>query len=195
MKNRLKRVSMRIFSWNVNGIRAAAKNGMLNWLSEEAPDVVCFQEIKATREDVDDLIHSPFGYQSHWFSAQKKGYSGVAIYSKKMPDDVSIGIGDKSFDDEGRVISALFGNTVVLSCYFPNSQRDHKRLGYKLEFCQAIEEYVQKLRRSKKGIVLCGDLNIAHQEIDLKNPKSNMNNAGFLPEERAWMTWATVWRS
>ncbi|MCC6276607.1 MAG: exodeoxyribonuclease III [Oligoflexia bacterium] len=179
---------MRIYSWNLNGIRSAATQGLLKWLSDESPDIVCFQELKANREDVDQLILSPFGYQSFWHSAEKKGYSGVAIYSRRRPDDISLGLGVKAFDREGRVIAAQFGDLIVVSAYFPNSQRDHARLGFKIDFCEAIAEYVDKLVSSKKSVVLCGDFNIAHQEIDLKNPHSNRNNAGFLPEERAWMS-------
>ncbi len=178
---------MKIVSWNVNGVRASAKNGMLQWLSFEQPDVVCLQEIKALEEDLEDIVKIPFGYLSYWHPAEKKGYSGVAIYSKTEPLDVKKGFGYKQFDSEGRVITARFSNFNLINAYFPNSQRDHARLGYKLDFCQAMLEYCEGLLRKGENIILCGDFNIAHTEIDLANPKTNTQNAGFLPEERAWM--------
>lgn len=177
----------RIVSWNVNGIRAAAKNGMFRWLSEEGPDIFCLQEIKAVPEDLDELFHSPFGYQTHWHSAQKKGYSGVAIFTKRTPLSVQRGIGIAAFDSEGRVLTADYGHFVLINAYFPNSQRDHARLPFKLQFCEAMLKYCDALVKAGKNIILCGDFNIAHQEIDLANPHSNKNNAGFLPEERAWL--------
>lgn len=178
---------MKIISWNVNGIRSVANKGLLNWLSEESPDILCVQEIKAEQAVLDPILITPYEYNSYWFSAQKKGYSGVAIYSKEKPIDVSYGIGDARFDSEGRTITAEFKKIIVINSYFPNSQRDHARLGYKIEYCDKFLQYVEKLRKSGKGLVMCGDYNIAHKEIDLKNPKTNMNNAGFLPEERSWM--------
>lgn len=179
---------IQITSWNVNGIRAAAKNGLLKWLSYESPDIFCAQEVKAEVGDLDDVILHPFKYNSYFHSAQKKGYSGVAIYSKKEPLDVKTGIGIGNIDSEGRVITAKFSDFTLINAYFPNSQREHGRLGYKLDFCQAMQEYCQGLVRKKTNIVLCGDFNVAHEEIDLANPKTNTNNAGFLPEERAWMS-------
>jgi exodeoxyribonuclease III len=177
----------KLYSWNVNGIRAAAKGGFLKWLSEENPDIVCLQETRALREDLDDLLISPFGFNSYWHSAQKKGYSGVGVYSKDKPLRITDGIGDKVFDEEGRTQILEYKDFVLLNCYFPNSRRDHSRLGYKLDFCDALLKLTDKFVREKKNVVICGDFNIAHKEIDLANPKTNVDNAGFLPQERDWM--------
>lgn len=178
---------MKILSWNVNGIRAAQKKGFLEWFEEQKADVVCLQETKAQPDQLEeDLLH-PLGYHSQFFSAEKKGYSGVAIYSKKEPIEVYQGIGDKEADSEGRVLGFEFKNCIVYSAYFPNSQREHTRLDFKLRFCKKIKSYLDKKVKAGKNIVLTGDYNIAHKEIDLKNPKTNKKNAGFLPEERAWM--------
>lgn len=179
--------SMEITTWNVNGIRASAKNGMLEWLSYSQPEIFCMQEIKANFEDLDPLLQSPFGYKTFWNSAEKKGYSGVATYSKIEPLNVTTGLGIKKIDVEGRVQTLKFKDFSLVNAYFPNSQRDHARLDYKLEFCDAMKSHCDKIVKSGQHLVLCGDYNIAHKEIDLANPKTNMNNAGFLPEERAWM--------
>jgi exodeoxyribonuclease-3 len=178
---------IKVYSWNVNGVRAAVKKGMLKWLSQESPDILCLQEIKAQVADLEELILAPFNYQSYWGPADKKGYSGVAIYSKTKPLSVKIGLGIKEFDSEGRSIVADYGAFTLINCYFPNSRRDHSRLDYKLRFCDVILEMSEKLTKQKKGFVLCGDINIAHKDIDLANPKTNRDTAGFLPEERAWL--------
>ncbi len=178
---------MKLLSWNVNGIRAASKAGFLDWFAAENADVVCLQEIKATQDQLDETLRNPTKFHSFWHSAQKPGYSGVAVFTKKEPLRVQIGIGVEEIDAEGRVLIAEFADFVLINTYFPNSQRDHKRLGFKLSFCNQILKTCDSLRSKGKNLVLCGDLNIAHKEIDLKNPKSNLNNAGFLPEERAWM--------
>lgn len=178
---------MNIISWNVNGLRAVIKNGFLQWLEQDGPDVLCLQEIKCSPEQLELGQVNPFEYESYWHPAKKAGYSGVAIFSKTKPRDVVEGIGKDEFDDEGRVITADFDDFVVVNAYFPNSQRDHARLDYKLRFCDAMMKYCEGLRKKKRNVILCGDYNIAHKEIDLRNPKSNQKNAGFLPEERAWM--------
>jgi exodeoxyribonuclease-3 len=177
---------MKVISWNVNGIRAATRNGFLDWLHSETPDLVCIQESKANADQLDSDLLQPQGYNTYWHSAEKAGYSGVALFSKKKPKDIVQGIKVPEIDSEGRVISAFFDSLVVVNAYFPNSQREKARLDYKLFFCDEILKYLEKLRRSH-SVLLCGDYNIAHKEIDLKNPKTNVNNAGFLPEERAWM--------
>lgn len=180
---------MKWVSWNVNGIRAAHRAGFLNWFENAVADVVCLQETKATIDQLDQDLHHPLGYHSYWHSAEKAGYSGVAVYSKVEPLEVIYGLGLPEIDCEGRVIQLEFpGGLRLLNCYFPNSQRGHARLSYKLQFCDEIFKYCQNLRAQGKNLVICGDFNIAHQEIDLRNPKSNIDNAGFLPEERAWMT-------
>ena len=178
---------MKLASWNVNGIRAAGRTTFASWFEAEAADVVCVQEIKAVPEQLDEALLHPLGYHSFWHSAQKPGYSGVAVYSKKEPLAVQNGLGIPEIDQEGRVIRVDYSDFVLLNCYFPNSQREHTRLDYKLRFCQKIQEFAESLKQQGKNLVICGDLNIAHQEIDLANPKSNENNAGFLPEERAWL--------
>jgi len=179
---------MKLVSWNVNGIRAASKKGMLDWLEQERPDVFCLQETKAQPEQLTSELLEPLDYQSYWHSAEKKGYSGVATYSRIAPKSVSQGIGDQDIDREGRVQTLVFEDFTLVNAYFPNSQREGARLGYKLHFCEAILTYCRELVQAGSHIVLCGDYNIAHEEIDLKNPKTNKKNAGFLPEERAWMT-------
>ncbi len=180
-----------IVSWNVNGVRAAEKKGFLDWLKDEKPDILCIQETKAERAQLSSSLLSPrlengASYKSWWHSAQKKGYSGTAIFSKFEPLEVTpLGIDD--FDCEGRVTAAHFEDFSVISAYFPNSQEGGARLSYKLEFCAAIKEYCDTLVTSGRNIILCGDYNIAHKPIDLANPQSNEKNPGYLPEERAWM--------
>ena len=177
---------MRIMSWNVNGIRAAHKNGFPQWFESERADIVALQETKARPDQLEEAMLHPLGYHSYWHSAQKPGYSGVALYSKQEPLRIQTGIGVP--ENEGRVILAEYRDFALINAYFPNSQREHARLGYKLEFCKRIFEFLEEMKKSGKNVVLCGDFNIAHQAIDLKNPKANEKNAGYLPEERAWMT-------
>lgn len=178
---------MNIFSWNVNGVRAATRKGMLEWMSYQSPDILCLQETKCQESDLEANIMAPFGYKSIWCSAEKRGYSGVALYSKAPPEKVTFGLGVKEFDSEGRTLIAQFPKFTLINCYFPNSRHDHSRLSYKLDYCDAIMKYCAKMTKQKKPFVLCGDINVAHKEIDLKNPKTNQDNPGFLPEERAWM--------
>jgi exodeoxyribonuclease-3 len=179
---------VRLFSWNVNGIRAAWRGGLARWLRRERPDVVCIQEVKAHPDDLPEGMVHPLGYQSFWHPARKIGYSGVTTYTRLEPLAVSYGMGRREFDDEGRVLFTEFERFVLVNAYFPNSGRDHSRLEFKLRFCQAIARRLNRMRRAGKNVVMCGDYNIAHQAIDLRNPTQNRNNAGFLPEERAWMT-------
>jgi exodeoxyribonuclease-3 len=181
-------MSIKLASWNVNGLRACARSGFGDWLAREAADVVCVQEIKAREEDLPEEILHPAGYHSFWHSAKKPGYSGVAIYSRKEPISVTYGLGERSIDDEGRVLLAEFKNFSIISSYFPNSQRDHARLPYKLKFCTKFLSFCERQKQTGKSLLICGDFNIAHQEIDLRNPKPNVKNAGFLPDERSWMT-------
>ncbi len=182
-----KKAFMKLVSWNVNGIRSAEKKGFLKWFESERADWVCLNEIKATPDQLSVFTREPKGYTSFWAPAKKPGYSGVAIYAKREPQEVHIGMGVPEFDDEGRVLQLEYPEFTLISAYFPNSQREAARLPYKLRFCDAMEKLCQKIRAKGKNVVLCGDFNIAHKEIDLKNPKSNQKNAGFLPEERAWM--------
>jgi exodeoxyribonuclease-3 len=183
--------SVRIVSWNVNGIRAVEKKGFVSWLEAESPDLLCLQETKARPDQLsEELLHPCFGkgkkYRSYWSSAQKAGYSGVAVYSKTEPDRVET-LGLPEFDNEGRVLELFFGDLAVISAYFPNSQDAGARLDYKLAFCDAIKKHCDALGAAKKHLVLCGDYNIAHTPIDLARPRENEGNAGYLPEERAWM--------
>ena len=178
---------MKFISWNVNGIRAAQKGGFIKWFEEQAADFVCLQETKARPEQLEEGVLHPAGYHSYWHSAEKPGYSGVAIYAKKEPLSIKEGMGIPEIDREGRVIIAEYKDVTLINSYFPNSQRDHARLPYKLEFCDQMFRFLEKLRKQGKTVLICGDFNISHKAIDLKNPKSNEKNAGFLPEERAWM--------
>ena len=179
---------MKMMSWNVNGLRAVTKKGFVEWLYETSPDVLCLQEIKAEAEQLSEEARNPRGYFSYFSSCRiRKGYSGVALYSKIKPDLVEYGIGIKKFDDEGRIIIGHYGDLVLLNIYFPNGGGGAERLKYKLEFYDAFLLYVEKLRKKGKKVVFCGDVNTAHEEIDLARPKENEKNTGFLPEERAWV--------
>lgn len=179
---------MKIFSWNVNGLRAVQKKGFLDFFESSKADFFCLQEIKVQEDQLSEELLHPLKYHSVWSPAEKKGYSGVAIYSKREPVEVYRGLGVEEFDSEGRVLGVEYKDFILISAYFPNSQRDHARLDYKLRFCQKMYRFLNRLKKKGKNIILCGDYNIAHKEIDLKNPKTNQKNAGFLPEEREWMS-------
>ena len=175
-----------ILSWNVNGIRAIQKKGLVEWLRREAPDILCLQEIKATPEQLNADLLDPEGYTAIWKPAEKKGYSGVAAYVRQEPLSVEA-LGDAAFDVEGRTLLLEYPDVTIVNCYFPNSQAEGARLGYKIAFCDAVLERCRELVGRGRNIVLCGDYNIAHKPIDLARPKANEKNPGFLPEERAWM--------
>lgn len=202
---------MRIISWNVNGIRAVEKKGFVDWLLRSEADVVCVQETKAQPAQLSQALLLPGSaadagfvppvvglpspvmvdgagttYCSCWSSAKKAGYSGTAIYARRVPDRLEL-LGDAAYDDEGRVLTAFFGTLAVISAYFPNSQGQGLRLDYKLGFCAAMLRYLDRLVADGYDVVLCGDYNIAHTPADIANPKANEGNAGYLPEERAWM--------
>ncbi|MFP4510481.1 MAG: exodeoxyribonuclease III [Spirochaetaceae bacterium] len=176
-----------IVSWNVNGIRAAVRNGFIEWITGCGADVVCIQETKAHPDQLTEELLTPAGYSSYFANAEKRGYSGTAIFSRTPPDDVSF-LGEPDFDSEGRVLIETFGSLSVVNAYFPNSQEAGKRLSYKLAFCEAVKARVDSLVQNGQDVVLCGDYNIAHTEIDLARPKQNEKNPGYLPEERAWMS-------
>jgi len=178
---------VRLLSWNVNGIRACRRRGLLDWLQAEQADVVCLQEIRAHRQQVESDLQEIPGYHCLWHSARRPGYSGVATFSRRVPDAVQEGLGLEDFDREGRVLTVDLGAVSIVNAYFPNSQRTHARLGYKLDFCRAMLAHLADVRARGQRVLLCGDYNIAHREIDLRNPRENQDNAGFLPEERAWM--------
>lgn len=176
----------RILSWNVNGIRAVAKKGFLEWLERESPDMLCLQETKASPDQLTEELLAPAGYRTYWASAQKKGYSGVAVYTREEPREVAP-MGIARFDAEGRVLMLEYDDLVLITAYFPNSQDGGKRLDYKLDFCDSMQKICDDLGRQGKRLVLCGDYNVAHKPIDLARPKENEQSPGYLPEERAWM--------
>ncbi len=178
---------MRILCWNINGIRAAWKKGLPDWFSAEAPDILCLQETKAQVDQLDHEIINFEDYKSYFNAAEKKGYSGVAIYSQRAPLRVQNGLGDPYFDSEGRVIEMEFDKFVLFNVYFPNGGRGPERVKYKLDFYDALFRRAESLRAQNKKIIICGDYNTAHKEIDLARPKENVNTSGFLPEERSWI--------
>lgn len=178
---------LNLISWNVNGIRAGQRKGFLDWLSATSPDILCVQETKAHPDQLDDELRQPEGYHTYWASAEKKGYSGVALYSKTEPLSVQIGLGIEAYDREGRTIVADYGEFVFIGAYFPNGSRDHSRLPYKMAYYADFLAFCEDLRAQGKSVIFCGDVNTSHQEIDLARPKQNKKTTGFLPEERAWI--------
>jgi exodeoxyribonuclease III len=178
---------LRIVTLNVNGIRSAAKKGVFRWLAAQRADVVCLQEMKCQVQDLDPRLHAPKGYSAHHAFAAKKGYSGVSLYSRRAPDAVRVGFGVREFDTEGRYLEARFGRLSVISVYFPSGSAGPHRQASKLRFLKGFLLHLKKLLVEKREYVLCGDWNIAHREIDLKNWRSNQKNPGFTPEERAWI--------
>ncbi|MBF0386440.1 MAG: exodeoxyribonuclease III [Candidatus Omnitrophica bacterium] len=179
---------MRLISWNVNGIRSAEKKGFLAWFANEAPDILCLQETKAEKSQLSSALLEVPGYTSFWCSAQKKGYSGVAVYSRTAPLAVEYGLGQEEFDSEGRTLILIFKDFVLYNIYFPNGGAGNKRVPFKLGFYESFLRSAEKFRQSGRAIIVCGDVNTAHTEIDLARPKENQKNTGFLPEERAWVT-------
>lgn len=191
----------KIISANLNGIRSAAKKGFFEWLQGQQADFLCVQELKAQAADMTDDFLRPAGYHGHFHYAEKKGYSGAGVYSKQKPDAVQIGFGSAEFDAEGRYVRCDFGNLSVISLYAPSGSSSEERQQAKFRFMDEFLPHLAELIQSGREFVICGDWNIAHQEKDLKNWKSNQKNSGFLPEERAWMTrlfdelgWVDVYR-
>ncbi len=178
---------MRIISLNANGIRAAARKGFFDWMRQQKADVVCIQETKAQIHQLTDDVFSPSGYHCYYEDAVKKGYSGVAVYSRNKPDRVIRGFGEKEFDDEGRYLEVRLGKLSVASVYLPSGSSSEERQAAKFRFLDVFMPHLRKLRRRRSEYVLCGDWNIAHKKIDLRNWRSNQKNSGFLPEEREWM--------
>ncbi len=175
-----------IYSWNVNGIRAAQKKGLTEWMSALSADIVALQETKAQPEQLDEALLKPEGYHAYWASAEKKGYSGVCVYSKTEPERVET-LNAHEFDSEGRGLVLKFPELTLFNCYFPNSQAEGARLDYKLAFCSHLFELAKERVAAGENVVIVGDYNIAHKPIDLARPKQNEQNPGYLPEERAWM--------
>lgn len=178
----------RIVTLNLNGIRSAARKGWVQWLAAQSADVVCVQELKAQAGDLDETLISPAGLTGHFSFAEKKGYSGVGLYSRRAPRAIRRGFGDAEFDAEGRYIEADFGDLVVVSLYVPSGSSSDERQQAKFRFMAAFAPHLATLARRGQQVVVCGDLNIAHQEIDLRNWRSNQKNSGFLPEERQWLS-------
>ncbi len=178
---------MRIITYNVNGIRAAIKRGFIEWLNTNPADIICLQELKANKEDIDIESIESTGYRSYFFSAQKKGYSGVGILTRLLPDNVEYGHANEQSDFEGRVIRADFKDITLINAYFPSGTSGEHRQSYKYIWLNEFLDYLDKLRKSRRKIIVCGDYNIAHKEIDIHNPVSNKNTTGFFPEERAWL--------
>jgi len=179
---------MKIISWNVNGLRAIHRKGNWDWLMIDQPDIFCLQEIKATADQLPEEIRAPHGYHAYFDSPkEKKGYSGVAIYSKIKPEKVEYTMGVPVLDNEGRLMALYYKDFVLLTVYFPNGGGGPERLKYKMHFYDEFLKFIEKIRKSGKSIIFCGDVNTAHEEIDLARPKENAENTGFLPEERAWL--------
>jgi exodeoxyribonuclease-3 len=181
----------RIISWNVNGLRACSKKGFASWLASSRAEIVGLQEVRALPDQLDDEVREPENWHTRFFPAERKGYSGVGVYSRRAPDKVETSLGEKRFDVEGRIQLAHFGKLVVANGYFPKgsgNERDNSRVAYKLDFYRALFSKVEKLRKRGKRVLVMGDLNTAHEEIDLARPKQNHKNSGFLPEEREELT-------
>ena len=179
---------MKIISYNVNGIRAALKKGLLDWISSADPDILCFQEIKANEDQFDIQLFKDLGYEyNYWFSAQKKGYSGVGVLCKKKPNNIYYGTGINYMDFEGRNIRVDYSNVSVMSLYLP-SGTNQDRLSYKFKYMEDFLEYINDLKKTNKNLIICGDFNICHKAVDIHDPIRNANVSGFLPHERQWLT-------
>ncbi len=192
---------LRIITLNLNGIRSAATKGFFAWLSKSQADIVCVQEVKAQANDIPPQMRNPPGYNGFFHYAEKKGYSGVGVYCKAKPDKVVTGLGIADIDTEGRYLRCDFGNLSVVSVYLPSGSSSEERQTVKFSFMQRFFPHLRKIAKSGREFILCGDWNIAHKEIDLKNWRGNQKNSGFLPEERAWLTrvfdelgWVDVFR-
>jgi exodeoxyribonuclease-3 len=179
--------TIRILSWNVNGIRAIHKKGFLDWLQKESPDILCVQETKSSEDQVPEDLRNVQGYDTYFSTGEKKGYGGVGLFCKQKPVSVNFSLGIDGFDDESRAIVADFGTLVLFNVYFPNGKASKERLTYKLRFYDLFLEQIDNLLAKGRKIVICGDVNTAHKEIDLARPKQNEKISGFLPVERSWI--------
>jgi exodeoxyribonuclease III len=178
---------IKLLSWNVNGIRAAFKKGFAEWLEKESPDILCIQETKAQLDQITKELSTISGYHTYFCSAERKGYSGVAVFSKEKPVNVAYGMGDPIFDNEGRTLVVEYPTFTLFNIYYPNGGSGPERLQYKMNFYEYFTGYVMKLKQQGKNIVICGDVNTAHKEIDLARPKENQKTSGFMPMEREWV--------
>jgi exodeoxyribonuclease-3 len=178
---------MRLFSWNVNGIRAAYNKGFMDWFNATQPDILGVQETRADYDQLPDDLRQPPGYHTYWVSAEKKGYSGCALYTRTEPRNIQFGLGIPEYDSEGRTIVAEYDDFVFITAYFPNGGNDHSRVPFKMQYKAAFLAYCNWLREAGKAVIFCGDVNTAHKEIDLARPKENAKTTGFLPEERVWI--------
>jgi len=177
----------RLLSWNVNGLRAIQKKGFLDWFMQDSPDILCLQETKSQPDQLDDSLKNVSGYHVFFNSAERKGYSGVAVYSKEKPLDVQPGLGVPEFDTEGRTLIVVYPNFILFNIYYPNGKASSERLDFKMHFYDAFLEKANALKETGKNLVICGDVNTAHREIDLARPKENETVSGFLPIEREWI--------
>lgn len=179
---------MKLLSYNINGIRAALGKGFINWLKSADCDIVCLQEVKANLDQLDVKLFVELGYTPYWFSAQKKGYSGVAILTRYKPSNIEFGCGIECYDLEGRLIRFDTDHFSLINTYIPSGSRIPQRQNFKMRWLNDFYTYIENLKRQQRNIIICGDYNICHQPIDIHNPKANANTSGFLPEERAWMS-------
>jgi len=178
---------IKILCWNVNGVRAAVKKGFLEWLQKESSDILCLQETKASTDNLTKELLEPSGYQTYWNYPERKGYSGVATFTREKPIKMQNSFGVKAFDGEGRVIISEYPEFTLCNIYFPNGKQGPERLKYKMDFYEAFFNYLEPRRLRGDKIIFCGDVNTAHQEIDIARPKENSKISGFLPQERAWL--------
>lgn len=178
---------IKIISWNVNGVRAAYKKGLIDWLTSTSPDILCLQETKAAVDQLPKDLIEPKGYHSYWSASQQKGRSGVAVYTKMKPLQVDLNLGKEKFDEEGRLVRLDFKDFILFNVYFPNGKASPERLQFKLEFYDFFLEYIEQLRKEFNNLIFLGDVNTAHQEIDIARPKENEKRSGFLPIERKWI--------
>jgi exodeoxyribonuclease-3 len=181
-------MAITIISYNVNGIRSAMNKSLFDWIAEDPFDIICLQETKAQPDQVDFVPIEALGYRHYWYSAEKKGYSGVATFSKREPTLVAVGCGIEKYDREGRILRTDFGDWTLLNCYFPSGTTGDERQAFKYGFLDDFFSWIEELKKKRPKLIVVGDYNIAHTEKDIHSPKTNQNSSGFLPEERAWLT-------
>jgi exodeoxyribonuclease-3 len=179
---------MKLLTYNVNGIRAALGKGLLDWIKSVDPDIICLQETKAQPDQLPLFDFEEAGYNNYWHSAQKKGYSGVAILTKRKPDNIYYGLGNEKYDNEGRFLRADYGDVSVVSVYHPSGTTGDERQAFKMEWLEYFQNYINELKKTRPNLILCGDYNICHKPIDIHDPIRNAHSSGFLPEERAWIS-------